>query len=288
MSIEFASRGEGRLIHVVLGLLLLHLTLISIQVEDPSGMLLIRRWVLWAGAPVMNGAASIMHAAGNLWTGYFWLRGARTENERLREDVRQLSLLNSNLAEAQQENSRLQRLLGFDAVLPNRTLGARVIGRAPGFLSNTLYLNRGRAEGVRPNQPVLSDVGIVGRTLMVSGDTCQVQLITNADASVGVMIERTRTPGVLRGSENPWLELNYVSNTEDVAVDDIITTSGLDGIYPKGLPVGKVVDSQKGKTGFRSIRVQPNADMLRIEEVLILLNVPKPVADQPAGSSTGK
>jgi rod shape-determining protein MreC len=132
---------------------------------------------------------------------------------------------------------------------------------------------------------VVSDAGVVGRTVLVTGGNCQVQLLTNADASIGVMIERTRAPGVLRGTENQLLDLSYISNTEEVNVGDVLLTSGLDGIFPKGLPVGKVVDSQKGRTGFRVIRVEPNADMIRMEEVLIMLNLPKPVADLPVPSA---
>jgi rod shape-determining protein MreC len=282
VSIEFAARGEVRIVYVVLALLLLHLTLISIQVEDPSGTLLFKRWVLWTGAPILNSSASVSRAAGNLWNGYLWLRGARAENAQLKEDVRQLALLNSNLAQAQQENARLQRLLNFAASLPYQTLGAHVIGRAPIFLSNTLYLDRGSVHGVRASQPVVSDTGVLGRTVLVTATNCQVQLLTNADASIGVMIERTRTPGVLRGTENLLLNLNYISNTEEVNVGDILVTSGLDSIFPKGLPVGKVVESQKGKTGFRAIRVEPDADMVRIENVLILLGLPKPLAGLPA------
>lgn len=282
MSIEFAARGEGRLVYVVIGLLLLHLTLISIQVEDPSGTLLFKRWALWAGAPVLNGSASVSRAAGNLWNGYVWLRGARAENEQLKEDVRQLALLNNKLTQAQQENARLQRLLNFKSESPYQTLGARVVGRAPNYLSNTLYLDRGAVYGVHPNQPVVSDTGVIGRTLLVTETNCQVQLLVNADASIGVMVERTRTPGVLRGTENLLLNLNYISNTEEVNVGDTLVTSGLDSIYPKGLRVGKVVESQKGKTGFRTVLVQPDADMLRIENVLILTGLPKPPADLPA------
>ena len=287
MSIEFAARGEGRIVYVVLGLLLLHLTLISIQVEDPSGALLFKRWVLWAGAPVLNGSAGVSRAAGNLWNGYLWLRGARVENAQLKEDVRQLALLNSNLTQAQQENARLQRLLNFKTESSYQTLGARVIGRAPNFLSNTLYLDRGSVHGVHPNQPVVSDTGVIGRTVLVTGTNCQVQLLTNADASIGVMVERTRTPGVLRGTENLLLNLNYLSNTEEVNVGDTLVTSGLDSIYPKGLRVGKVVESQKGKTGFRAVLVAPDADMVRIENVLILTGLPKPAADLLA-PGTGK
>jgi len=287
VSIEFASKGEGRILFVVIGLLLLHLTLISMQVEDPSGTLLFKRWVLEAGAPVLNGTSNLSRELADLWTGYLWLRGARTENAQLQERVRDLGLLNSSLRQVQEENLRLRRLLAFSAVIPFETVGARVVGRAPSFLANTLYLNRGTADGVRSNQPVVSDSGVVGRTVLVTGAGCQVQLITNADASVGVMIERTRTPGVVRGTENMLLDLNYISNTEEVEVGDIVLTSGLDGIYPKGLPIGKVVDSQKGTTGFRNIRVQPSADLVRIEEVLVLLGPPK-TAPSPQAPITGK
>jgi rod shape-determining protein MreC len=192
--------------------------------------------------------------------------------------VRQLELLNSNLVQAQQENERLHRLLNFSASVPFKTMGARVIGRAPNFLSNIIYLDRGSVDGVQANQAVVSESGVIGRTILVALKSCQVQLLSNGDASVGVIIERTRVPGVLRGSENPVLELKYVSNTDDVEVGDVLITSGLDGIYPKGLPVGKVVDSQKGKTGFRDLRVAPSADLIRIEEVLILSGTPRPIA----------
>ncbi len=282
MSIELAARGEGRIFYVVLALLLLHLTLISIQVEDPAGTLLIKRWVLWAESPFLNGSARATRQAGSLWNGYLWLRGARAENAQLRDQVRQLVLLNSSLTQAQQESERLQRLLNFEAVAPCKSLGAHVIGRAPNFLSNTLYLDRGSMHGVSSSMPVVTDAGVIGRTVLVTATSCQVQLLTNADASIGVMIERTRTPGVLRGTENLRLNLNYISNTEEVIVGDILVTSGLDRIYPKGLPVGRVVESQKGKTGFRAIGVMPNADMIRIEDVLILLGVPKPSAGMPA------
>ncbi len=282
MSIEFASRGEGRILYIVIALLLLHLTLISIQVEDPSGTLLFKRWVLTLSAPILNGSSKLTHGARGLWTGYIWLHGARAENERLKEDVRQLALLNHGLEQAHEENVRLRQLLAINAALPYHTLGARVIARAPNYLSNTIYLDRGSADGVRVDQPVISETGVIGRTVLVARDSCQVQLLTNADASIGVLVERTMVPGVVRGTENRLLSLNYISNTDEVAADDALVTSGLDGIYPAGLPVGKVADSQKGKTGFREIHVLPNADMIRIEDVLILVGPPKPVTNPPS------
>ncbi len=281
MSIELTAKGENRIHWVVISLLLLHLTLISVQVEDPSGTLLLKTWVLQAGSPILNVSSRLTRGVGSLWNGYFWLLGVRSENARLQEDVRRLTLLNRNLAEAQLENARLRRLLGFRDSGTYGTLGAHVVGRAPNFLSNTLYLDRGSADGLRPNQPVVSDAGVIGRTILVARNSCQVQLITNADASVGVMIENTRLQGVVKGTENPLLDLHYISNTEEVSVGDVIVTSGLDGIYPRGFLVGVVTDSQKGNTGFRTIRVKPSADLLRIEEVLILLAAQQPGSDLP-------
>jgi rod shape-determining protein MreC len=274
VSIELASRHEGRLLYVVVALLLMHLTLISVQVEDPAGTLLFKKWVMMASAPALTGASRVTHGIDRLWAGYVWLVGTHAENERLKESVRQLALANSSLAQAEEENLRLRRLLGFRDGAEFRTLGARVVGRIPHYLSNILYLDRGSSDGVSGSLPVVTHAGVIGRTLLVTPSSAQVQLLTNADASIGVLIERTRVPGVVRGTENLLLELNYVANTEDVVEGDVLLTSGLDGIYPKGLPVGKIVRSEKGKSGFRTIRVEPVADMVRIEEVLILLDSP--------------
>jgi rod shape-determining protein MreC len=102
-----------------------------------------------------------------------------------------------------------------------------------------------------------------------------VQLITNVDASVGAMLEHSRTPGVIRGTGENILELGYISNNEPVAVGEMILSSGLDGIYPKGLVIGKVVECKKGKDVFRSVEVEPIMDLIHLEEVLVLLDESK-------------
>ena len=114
--------------------------------------------------------------------------------------------------------------------------------------------------------------GVLGRVVVVSPNGSQVQLITNSDASVGVMVDRTRSPGVLSGNGSFLLDLRYMSNNEPVETGDLIVTSGLDGIYPKGIPIGKVVESYKGKSAFREIRVEPLAQLVRVEEVVILVD----------------
>ncbi len=261
---------------VLIPLLILQLALLSLQIEGPSGTLLFKTWTLAAQAPVIAVASGITGGFNHVWRGYIWMVGARAENEQLKQAVRQLSLVHSAYEQMKQENIRLRRLVSLNDTVAFQTVGARVVARTPGFLSNVIYINRGSADGVRVDAPVFSGDGIVGRAVIVASHQSQVQLITNPDASVGVMLERTRTPGVLRGSGDLLLDLNYVSNTEQIAVGDMVLSSGLDGIFPKGLVIGKVVDSRKGKGVFRAIKVEPIMDLVRIEEVSVLLSEPKP------------
>jgi rod shape-determining protein MreC len=272
VSIEFAPKEkEGRAIYVLIPLLILQLALLSFQITDPAGTLLIRKWVMLAQTPFINSSSRISSAISNGWTRYVGLRGAHEENQRLQETVRQLVLQQNQMEQLKQENDRLRRLLSVSDLSPLAALGARVVARTPNYLANVLYIDRGLQDGIQVNAPVISGTGVLGRVILVSQKDSQVQLITNADASVGVMVERTHLPGVLRGSGNPLLDLNYIGNTEEVNTGDVIVTSGLDGIYPKGLPVGKVVDSRKGNSVFRVIKVEASTDLIHLEEVSILL-----------------
>ena len=266
---------DGRAIFVLIPLLLLHLTLISLQVEHSGGTLLFRNWVLHASAPFLGVSSSIHRALADGWTHYVGLRGARAQNDVLQKRVEQLTLRDDTLRQVEVENTRLRELLALKETVPLDTVAARVVGRVPDYLANVVYIDRGTDDGVKVNAPVLAATAVLGRTILVSRYNSQVQLITNNDASLGVMIERTRSPGVLTGSGQPVLNLDYIANSEQVEIDDVVVTSGLDGLFPKGLRVGKVVQSQKGKAAFRMIRVEPFADLLRLEEVLVL----------PAGST---
>ena len=276
MSIDLAPKvKEGRVVYVLIPLLVLHLTLISLQIEDPAGTTLLKKWMLLGGTPFFDLSSGISRGARGFWSNYIWLHGAREENLQLKESVRLLALRERQLVQAEEENARLHRLLDFRQQTGFQGVAAHVVGRVPGYLANVTYIDRGIDDGIRPDSPVVIETGVIGRVVLATRRHAQVQLITNPDASTGVMIERTRSPGVLKGTGNPFLELNYISNTEQVNAGDTVITSGLDGIFPKGLPVGKVVESHKGKSVFRSIQVEPYIDLLRIEDVLVLPSSPR-------------
>ncbi len=272
MSSDLSSKAnKERAIVVLIPLLVLQLALLSLQIENPSGILLFKSWTLAVQAPLVAAVSGITGGMQHCWRNYFWLVGARAENERLREQVRRLSLKNNSYEQTKKENARLRRLLSLNEANGFKAIGARVVARTPSFLSNVIYINRGSADGVYSDAPVLSGDGIIGRTILVAKNQSQVQLITNPDASIGAIIEKTRTPGVLRGLGDILLELNYIGNADQVNVGDTVLSSGLDGIYPKGLVIGKVVDSRKGKSVYRSIKVEPGVDLIRLEEVSVLL-----------------
>jgi rod shape-determining protein MreC len=268
---------KERAAFVLIPLLFMHLVLLSLQIERPTGTRLFKTWIMAAQAPIITVSSALARGVQHVWRGYLWTVGARSENEQLRQTVRRLSQLNSAYEQARQENIRLCRLLSIRENVGYRSIGARVVARSPSFLSNIVYIDRGSENGVRVDAPVLSGDGIIGRTVLVSKHQSQVQLITNGDASIGAMLEKSRTPGVLMGTGNPLMDLNYISNTESVALGDLVLSSGLDGIFPKGFAIGKVVELHKGKDVFQSIKIEPGIDFIHLEEVIVLLDESKPL-----------
>ena len=270
-----SKKNRERAIVVIIPLLVFQLALLSFQIQNPDGITPIKMVVLAIEAPVLHVSSIITDGIGNLWSNYIWLVGARAENERLRETIRELTRSNSYYEQIEQENARFRDLLSMKNGIPYRTVGARVIARTPLFLlSNVLYIDRGSKDGVRIDSPVISGDGIIGRTVLVTRDQSQVQLITNSDASIGVMMGSTRTLGVLSGSGDPLLDLNYISNTEQINPGDVVLSSGFDTIFPKGFRIGKVVDCRKGEGAFYEIKVEPEVDLYHIEEVSVILMEP--------------
>jgi rod shape-determining protein MreC len=231
----------------------------------------IKTLVLSIQGPAVNAVSGAVGGVRNFWTKYLWLIGAREENENLEASVRRLTILNKSYEEIRQENIRLRHLLSLSGRLEYDSIGARVIARTPGFLANVLYIDRGAKDGIQIDSPVLSGSGLIGRTVSVALGQSQVQLITNPDASVGVMLETTRTPGVLRGTGAHLMDLNYINSTEPIQAGESVLTSGLDGIFPKGFLIGKVADFSGGDGIFYNISVEPLADFHHIEEVSVLL-----------------
>ena len=175
---------------------------------------------------------------------------------------------------------RLSGVLEMAERLDFEPIVAEVIGLDASAWFRTITVNQGTNRGVELNAPVIAAGGLVGRVISVGPDVAQVQLLTDRDCSVGVILARTRTRGMVTGSGEQasptGLVLNYVSNLEDVVEGDPIITSGMDGLYHKGIAVGRVASVRNGPRLFKLISVEPAASLDRLEEVFILPPVGEP------------
>jgi rod shape-determining protein MreC len=209
---------------------------------------------------------------------YFLLswRSLVRENEELRAEVGRLRAEVAELTEYRLENERLKRLLQYRDAAPGRgpLVVARVIARDPGNWFGTVTIDRGSADAVRRNMTVVTPDGLVGRVVAVRAHTSDVLLITDPRSSVGGLIQETRIPGVVEGLAGGFglLRMLYIAKDAPVEVGQTVITSGLGGLFPKGIPVGTVAEVRPEGSGlFQVVVVRPFAQLNRLEEVAVLL-----------------
>lgn len=264
--------------YLFLAIMLGHVILISAQVPSKSGPKVLEAMVLGVFGEVQRATAAVTGVAFDLWSRYVDLRRVRDENDVLRQQVSDLQVQLLQERALAQRAAGLQRLLEFRAQVSLPTLAAQVIAgdAMPGF--RMITIDRGSRDGVARDMAVIGPKGVVGR---IVGDpvarAAQVQLLIGRNAAAGAMIERSRASGVVvGGAGDPPLAMEYVSNLADVGEGDLVVTSGIDGIYPKGFPIGRVESAVRGPNLYQIIKVRPLVDFSSIEEVLVVLVPPRP------------
>ncbi len=212
----------------------------------------------------LNGLAGIGRS-------YFLLVGVEAENQKLKQTLLELEANKFLCRETQSENTRLKTLLHYSLANTYTVIPAQVIGQSQngGYLS--LTLNQGQRAGLRPGLPVATSQGLVGRISEVGFQEAKVILLTDRNSAVPILMEKTRSQGIARGTGDGKLEICYLSRLEDIAVGDLALTSGLEGIYPKGIRVGQIQDVRRKNYGlFQDIWAEPSVDFSRLEEVLVI------------------
>ena len=256
--------------------------LVSAQVQTKSGVRAIEAVSFGAFARVQGAASSIVRGVRDVWTNYAALRGAKDENAELKRRMSELEVRLQEQRALAARTTKLQELLDLkqDVTLP--TVAAEVIaGNAnPGVRQITI--NRGSADGVQNSMAVISPRGVVGRVIgHPSARAARVQLIIDHSAAAGALTERTRAGGMVTGGDRqPPLAMELVSNLADVKPGDVVVTSGVDGIYPKGYILGTVESSDRGPGLYRVISVRPSVDFSSLEEVLVVLVPARPATPE--------
>ncbi|MGA3085140.1 MAG: rod shape-determining protein MreC [Thermodesulfobacteriota bacterium] len=226
--------------------------------------------------PVFSIFHSIKTGVVSWWTHYMALTHTQQENKHLKDQLIQLKQENIRLREMASANERLKKLLQLKAEISGPSMVAKVVGSGPSPFLQTFYIDKGRKEGLVRGMPVLRPEGVVGRLEKTSGHFSQVILLNDPSFAVDCLSQRTRVRGVLTGIPGEKnCQVKYIVRTEDIRAGDIIVTSGLDQLFPKGLILGRVlrvVSQVKGN--FLFVEVVPECQLSHIEEVLIFQKRP--------------
>ncbi len=237
--------------------------------------------------------------SGLTWVGKkvsYWISfpvsmvGAAERNRALEEEMAQLKSQVIQLTEYKLENQRLSELLGYKQVMSQdyNLLAASVVSRDSVSWFGTVTLNRGSRDGVKENMTVLNPEGLVGRVVTASFTTCEVLLLTDPRSGVGCLIQETRIPGIVEGTmgSSGMAKMIHIPNNIPVEKDQVVVTSGLGSIFPKGIPVGTIVSTKNESSGlFVSADIRLYADLSKLEEVLIVTSVNPAALTGPGGES---
>ncbi len=231
---------------------------------------LFERSVMTVFSPVPKLVNWVGGTASDMYYGYLDQRRAVNENTELQRRVGSLTTENLKLRQSESDLRRLRGLLGYTEQIATETTMAQAIMLDTSSRFKSIIIDRGSAAGIEINDAVVNANGLIGRVVLTTNDLAKVQLLTDSNSSVGALVERTRRQGVLRGDGYSGGAFNDVPSLADVQPGDRLLSAGIDGIYPKGIPMAVVLKSDPGPSLFKNITVRPLVDFGTIEEVIVI------------------
>ncbi len=278
---SFFSRYKNAL--VLIAVLLAQVLGLAMQVHreqrgattESSKVMLLRYWANATVSPFERALMFVGHGVRNGWNGYLDLRHVRQQNQDLKSEVARLRLEQAGLARDARQGKRLQALLGFTEKYIYKTVAAQVIGTGGSDQSHVFYVDKGSADGIQADMPVITPDGIVGKVREAYPHTAMILEIDDSTSGAGAVLETTRIRGVLRGVASGQFPLMYVLPDERIKPGEQVLTSGGDQVFPPGLPIGRVqaIRTDPDHDPYVDVIVKPAADLERLEEVLIVTDV---------------
>lgn len=247
---------------------------------DSQKVSLLRTWTMAVFGPVERAAQVTGSGTRRLWSNYIDLRHTRQQNAQMQGEIARLRQEQASFAEDAAEGRRLQRLLGFKQQYIAATVAAQVIGTGGSDHSHVLWIDKGSADGLRPEQPVITPDGAVGKLREVMAHTSQLLLLNDANSGAGVFLASTRLRGILRGTATGEVVINNLTADDRIKAGEKVITSGGDQVFPRGLPVGVITDvaPDPGHPPYTLIHIKPAANLHQLEEVLVITGT---MADLP-------
>ena len=267
--------SQARKFIIPILIFLLALSLISANLHSRENMSFFESLVVGITSPVQKVVWGAIDGVGSVWRGYFYLVGLEKENQVLKKELQELKLQMNRYREAELANERLRALLNFKKSIPTPLLPAQIVAFDPSGWFQTILIDKGRNDGVVLDMAVVSAEGLVGRVIGVGKHHAKVLLILDGNSAVDAYIQSSRARGVLVGLGRELCLLKYVQRNEDVQVGDKVISSGMGGVFPKGLLVGTVQEVVRGSSGlFQRVEVEPAVNFSRLEEVMVVIEPP--------------
>jgi len=257
---------------IVILIIVFSLILLIMSTKMPSDTGYLRKFVLDVAAPIERLIRMPLDKTIAVWNRYLFLVGLGEENRWLKKENDQLKNQLLRYQEGYLEGLRLQKLLTLKDQIGYVSMTARVIGIDQKSLIKTILINKGTSHGIRNGLPVMNEQGVLGRIIETSWHVSRVLLISDGNSNVDALVQGTRVQGMLQGSGTMRCVLKYIPKTEEVKMGDLVVSSGMTEVFPKGLLLGTVIRADKKDSGlFQRIEVVPAVDFTKLEEVLVLM-----------------
>lgn len=275
---SFIKRQQIIIVSVLLVLFSLNIAFTGRR-EGPKGEV-VKHIITAAVSPVQKAVAATYSAAASVVNGYVMLLEVRDENETLRKNISALQEEVDKLKEEVSLGGRLKDILDYKRQAPFKTVAASAVAFTMDKWTRTATIDKGYAEGVDKDMAVVTPEGVVGRIIDAGRHASTVLLNTDLRSNIDVVVQRTRVKAVAEGNGTDGLVLKYIRQLDEVQIGDQIVTSGVSGLFPKGLVVGEVTKIEKGRDNFfKYIEVRPKVEVQRLEEVLVVTNAGISTAD---------
>jgi rod shape-determining protein MreC len=259
------------LVAVVIVLVAVNVILLTITGKHTQAPYGLSRGVLIVVSPFQKQVTGFVQSVKDLWNQYFYLVSTAKENRQLKAALAKSEQRLNRYKEAALANVRLRHMLGFEKKMSRPMIPAQVVGRDPSPWSKTLVVDKGTADGVRQGAPVVVPEGIVGVVTEVSARYAKVLLLTDPNSAVDALVQQTRARGIVKGGGNGYCVFDYVLRKHEINVGDTVVSSGLDGVFPKGLRVGRISEVVHLNAGiFQKVSITPFVDFEILEEVFII------------------
>jgi rod shape-determining protein MreC len=250
---------------------LIPVMLIDTATRAPRDRRFYDRAVISLTFPVQLAISWSLEHLSSTFQNYVYLLSTRKDNLTLLDENRKLLNEIASLRETQQENIRLRKLLQFEEKLDFKSVVARVIAKDVSSEFRAIRINRGEKSGVKKDMAVVANEGVVGRVLRTTPTTADVVTLLDSNSAVDGINERSRARGVVEGLTDDLCQLRYTLRTDDIQPGDVIISSGLGGIFPKGIPLGIVSKVNRKAFGItQDIEVRPSVDFTRLEEIMVI------------------